>query len=274
MKKLLLLFFILLSGINSFAQCPTTVITLTTQAEVDDFAVTYPGCTAISDGLIVSGSDINNLLGLSGITQITGGFSISNNPLLENLNGLENLISITISGSFTIRDNALLSSISALSSLSGPVGYSLEIINNPSLQSLNGLQNVTSPGDDDLHIENNDMLTNLNGLESMTSADDVVIWGNDALTSLTGLSNFELTGELLIWDNDVLETLDGLSSLDTIFSLSLKDNLVLNDISELTDITIELDHIFEVTNNPNLSNCSIESVCFRLANNQGTIIFK
>lgn len=72
----LLIALLFVSGLQhlAWAQCPAGNITLTTQAQVDNFTVTYPGCTHVLGSLIIRPSaDIADLNGLSGLTQIDGG---------------------------------------------------------------------------------------------------------------------------------------------------------------------------------------------------------
>jgi hypothetical protein len=126
------------------AQCPTcppenTNLVLNTQEEIDNFSADYSDCTAVSGLLIISDADITNLSGLSSIESVAG-FEIVNNPLLQNLDGLENLTTLrdgfTI---FSISDNVSLESISGLSGITGSLSHVINIRNNPVLQSLNGL---------------------------------------------------------------------------------------------------------------------------------------
>lgn len=272
MKKALLLFFWFVS-IVGFGQCPTGSITLSSQAEVDAFTSTYPGCSH-PQGLIISGVDIVNLSPLAVITEIgienEGGFEIKNNPLLTNLAGLENLTSISY-GNFVIENNPELANITALSGLTGAIGYSIIIKDNPALISLNGLQNITQPGDDDLHIENNDLLTDLTGLHNIIWADDTLIMGNDGLSDLTGLSSLTQTGSFIINGNINLYNLNGIVSLEHIYGLEIDNNPVLNNISSFTNVDLLDCYILMIANNPQLSECSITSICQRITINEGEI---
>ena len=100
----------------------------TSQADVDNFQVYYPGCTELEGDVIISGEDITHLDGLSVITSIGGSLRIGEyfegNPLLTDLTGLEGLISIG-------RDL----------NIGGNWQYG-----NPSLTSLTGLDNLVSIG--------------------------------------------------------------------------------------------------------------------------------
>lgn len=75
MKKIYLLCALLLAGLSASAQCPVFVdndFTFSTQASIDNFTTDYPGCTSLGtddfDVVNISGNDITNLTGLSGVT--------------------------------------------------------------------------------------------------------------------------------------------------------------------------------------------------------------
>jgi len=157
-KKLIpLLLFSLLYGILP-AQCPQEDIFLQTQTQVDGFAVLYPNCTEINQDLYIipagSTSDITDLNSLLQITSIAGYLRIDSNENLNNLNGLNNLIS---AGGLLLYDNDNLLNLNGLESL-----ISLEdnfVINgNDNLSSLNGLNNLASINGD-LIIDSSDNLT-------------------------------------------------------------------------------------------------------------------
>ena len=63
------------SGIDGIEEVICSVeseVVLSDQAAVDQFGETYPSCNTLSDGLIVEGSDIINLDGLSGLVKVGG----------------------------------------------------------------------------------------------------------------------------------------------------------------------------------------------------------
>jgi hypothetical protein len=239
MKNLYFLLFLLVS-IFGFAQCPTSPITLNSQANVDAFETNYPGCTDLDFDLFISGVDIVDLTPLSGITSIKG-FNISNTSLV-NLSGFETIVESVGQSFFTISNNDLLTDISALSNLT----------------SINGL--------DTMEISNNPLLENLEGLEGVTDLLDFFIFNNDALENLNGLSSVSTVSVLILRDNLNLLNLNGLSSVNTIESLLIENNSVLNNIYSLNDLgTINFFGI-DIINNPNLSNCDIDSFCEAISN--------
>ena len=59
--------------LSAQSPCLPEGITFTTQEQIDNFQVNYPGCTEIEGDVIISGEDINNLEGLNVVTDV-GGF--------------------------------------------------------------------------------------------------------------------------------------------------------------------------------------------------------
>lgn len=57
-KKQLLLCAAIISVQFCFSQCPSAFIVLESQADVDNFSMSYPGCSEITNGIGISGSDI------------------------------------------------------------------------------------------------------------------------------------------------------------------------------------------------------------------------
>jgi uncharacterized repeat protein (TIGR01451 family) len=230
-KSFFIAFFTIAFCLKGFAQsCLPNGITFSTQAQIDNFQINYPGCAAISGGVTISGADITNLTGLSQLTFIggfNGNFDIANNPLLTNLNGLENL---TVAG------------------------YALTISNNASLTSMEGLNAVTQAFH--LDINNNPALLNMNGLGNLKWVGErVSIYGNASLTSLSGL-NLEGVGfGIEISDNPSLTTLDGLESLTIDSALHIRNNPQLADISGLQNL-VKVKGPLEFENNDALLNLS------------------
>lgn len=101
------------------------------QAEVDGFQDTYPGCIDLEGLVHIEGDDITNLEGLSVIHSINGPLEIKYNTDLASLNGLDSLVSIA--GALNISGNSVLSDISALSQLDTGSMTFLAITNNPLL---------------------------------------------------------------------------------------------------------------------------------------------
>ena len=292
MKKLALLTILtVIIQITVVSQgCLPDGIHFKTQEEINNFSINYPNCTEIEGMVIIDDTiegNITNLLGLSNLTK-TGGniLRITNNSMLINLNGLENLDSIEYS--LDISKNSSLTSLSALESLSNVVNIlitenplllnleglnqldtisRLEIIENESLQDLSELINIKKIRTL-LHIENNQSLQNLSGLENLTFVgEDLKIFNNDLLTDLQGLNNLAyLIGFLKVRYNDQLTSLDGLENLDTIVSgLSINDNMILSSMESI--MNSHIDYYISIHDNPSLEVCDINSICAFLSTN-------
>jgi len=150
-----------LTAVCSPPQCPEGPVTFTTQAQINQFAVDYPNCTAISGALSFSGSDITSLAPLNGITNVGDNLLIQNTSL-SNLNGLNNVTT---------------------------VGGDIDIFNNASLATLNGLNSLASTAGN-LVINENAALTNVDALSSLTTINGhLVVHNNATLTTISGLQN-------------------------------------------------------------------------------------
>jgi len=184
MKNILLLALLLLNSTLLTAQssCLPDGITFTTQQQVDNFPVDYPGCTVIEGSVIIGTNNddnsINDLSGLSQLDTIAGFLSITHNASLENLYGLDHLTHIGEGLGIQYNDN-----IASLSGLEGinTIGAGLLISFNPSLENVLGLE----------------------GLDSIAST--LAIGENEALLSLEGLDNLSYVGgNIYIQYNPVL----------------------------------------------------------------------
>jgi hypothetical protein len=258
MKHLLLI--LLVIPFISFSQCPDG--SFTSQAEIDALATDYPDCTTLYD-FIIEGEDITDL---SGLYQITGAhvFVISNNPLLQSLDGLNpNIVLYYVEGqgnSFSINNNAVLTEISGLENLVNQSGFEsgFSISDNPMLTSLEGVPNIFNTLTW-LTISNNDALLNLIGLENYSPGEYIYIEGNDSLVDLTGLGNYG--SEVVIIDNNMgLLSLNG-SNLLGFEGLLIINNQNLSDISAIGENIVGYPQQLTISNNPNLSICNTDFVC-------------
>lgn len=197
---------ILLIALISFsanAQCGSTYLYLTSQADVNNFKAQYPGCTEIAGTLIINGGDITNLDGLNHIEKINVSLGIDQCYSLTNLDGLSSLK--YIGGTFVLSRNNSLSNIDGLSSLKS-IGKDFQIILNDALQNINGLASLDSIGTF-LQIASCPKLNNLDSLSSLISVgSNLYIEQNSSLSDISGLGNIELdklkgSSGLVIEDN-------------------------------------------------------------------------
>ncbi len=262
--------------------CTTTYpgnLVFTNQTQIDTFYIYYYNCTKIDGDVIIEGNDIWNFAGLNRINTITGNLTIQNNPILPILSWLDNLT--YIGGDFLVQKNNALVSFEGLNGLKTIDGY-FHVWNNNKLKEFKGagtkpaLGELTTVGKE-LYIFNNDELTSLAGLDNVTYIGGYLdIWDNNGLASLAGLNKVDsVGGSVYIADNDMLNSLTGLDNIKKIKGyLNIADNDVLNNISGISNIdpaTISnADNTqpdLYITNNPQLSLCSVSNIC-ELVNNK------
>ncbi len=249
---------------NLVAQCPSGDIILSSQEDVTEFATNYPNCSEITKSLSIrsiefSPSNISDLSGLDGLTSIEGNLKIERNGPLSSLTGLENISSV--GGNLQIIGNISLTTLTDLSSLSELGGY-IDISNNEALSTLQGLEGLNSVNGF-LSVFDNNGLENLQGLENIiTIGGELYIGSNDVLSGLGELSNLTSIGGRLALIYTVLTSLEGLENLVSINGeLTLVDNFTLTNLEGLEQINSNTITNVRLTNNPQLSVCSIENIC-------------
>ncbi|MCW5924633.1 MAG: T9SS type A sorting domain-containing protein [Saprospiraceae bacterium] len=221
--------------------CPNGFFTLSSQAQVDNFPVIHPDCHNLSVKMLISGSDIENLDGLSGIFTTANSIEIIDNPMLSSLSGLSNLTSIGVE--FKLNNNDALPNLSGLENLSWIGGHFL-ISGNAVLTTLNGLGPIPSLGSY-LYVGFNPLLTDISALNTITEIGPdyfnafLVITHNNSLTSISGLNLVSETGSYLSIDgNAQLSSISGLNGLHTVNgNFSITDNPSLTDISGFNSLS-------------------------------------
>ena len=240
--------------------CLPEGITFTTQEEIDNFQTNYPGCTEIEGDVIISGTEITNLNGLSVLTSIGGDFDIVGNEILTSLSGMEGITSI--GATLSIWGNGTLISLSGLEGLTS-IGGEFTIDSNSSLECMTGLENLTSIGGN-LNINGNEAMTSLFGLESLTSIGYALnISSNYTLANLSGLESLTSIGwALRIEGNDDLTGMSGLESLTSIGGeLLIRYNYALTSLFGLENIDAGSILDLGIYNNDLLSTCDVQSIC-------------
>ncbi|WP_159470169.1 T9SS type A sorting domain-containing protein [Dyadobacter sp. 3J3] len=226
MKKFSIIILLISVCFRVSAQCPPAGnITLSSQAEVNNFQTLYGSCTnlVVNGDLTITGSDISSLLPLAGLKEVTGYMSIEDAEELTALTGLESL-EVVGDGLF-IAGNDKLVSLAALAKLTSVTGY-LSIRSNLLLTSLQGLHNITSVGGE-LEFVENSKLINLDGLAKLkTVGGYLAILRNGKLTDISGLVALTtVNGEIAINGNNELVNPGTLSELTgTVLGLRITDN--------------------------------------------------
>ncbi|MEO1260633.1 MAG: CARDB domain-containing protein [Bacteroidota bacterium] len=233
---------------------------LGSQADVDNFQ----GCEIVIGNLwiqpisITTGAktDIQSLLPLASLKEVTGNIVITNNELLTNLDGLDN---ITKAGGLAIAINDVLENAEALSSLSGELIY-FTISGNPKLTQLAGLEGITRVINSVI-IYDNELLENLDGLASLDSVGTTTgvlsLEKCPNLTDITGLENLTYAGGgFRVLECISLQSLDGVQNLQEVGQLVLADNTVLSDISALQGVNT-INSVLVLVRNPVLEDCCV-----------------
>jgi len=231
------------------AQCPQEDITLSTQQEIDNFALTYPGCTELSGNLTINSfpsDDIVDLNGLETITSITGDLTIEMNDALESLWGLNNLNFVGENLGIYNNDSKSLAGLQKINTIGG----SLSIINNDSLFLLSGLTGLTSIGED-LTISANYRLISLLGLKSVTDiGGSIMIEDNPNLSfcSVFGICSYMNNGGL----PDLQSNATGCNSpaeIQDACAVCPTGNVILTSQQEVNDFAVNYPNCTRINDN-------------------------
>ncbi|NOU46696.1 MAG: T9SS type A sorting domain-containing protein [Bacteroidales bacterium] len=230
MKNLYILLILVVMSVRLMGQgCLPEGITFTTQAQIDSFAVNYPGCTEIEGSVYVMNGQVQNLQGLINITLIDGGLYIFGQDDLTSLSGLDNLISI--GETLEIDNNSNLVNFMGLQSLT-TVGSDMIVVGNYVLENFEGLNSLSNVGGR-LDIAWNNILLNFSGLENLNTVGvELYIFSNHSLSNLTGLENLSNAGGVVqILYNSNLNSIQALSGIapGSINQMDIYGNLILNE---------------------------------------------
>ncbi|HRI61127.1 MAG TPA: T9SS type A sorting domain-containing protein [Saprospiraceae bacterium] len=265
-KHATLLLFLIFAHPAIQAQCPTSPVLLTTQAQVNAFP---PTCTYLNVRFEVRGAGITDLTPLSNLTGSSKNVYINFNPDLTTLAGLENITEIL--GDFTIQANHALTDLHGLEGLANTPAL-LKVENNNGLLTLDGLTAggvLTFIGS--LVVIENDNLTDLGNVFDAveTVPEYVYIQDNADLPTLNTFNNLTSVGWYLNIENlPSLTALNAFGSLQSVGTGSgpstAKDFEVINcpALTTLNDFTSlsQLGRNFELSGNTSLTEMSFPSL--------------
>jgi len=306
MKRIYLVLITIFCWGALWGQCPSGDFIFTTQQQVDDFALNYPGCTEILGDMMIginsssSTTDIANLNGLSQIEAIQGRLIIRSNNLLVNLVGFSNLN--FVGDDLEITQNASLSNFQGLETLN-VIGENLTIRGNHALINMEGLNNLDTIGhnfivgnydyggnaiEDFSGLENLKFigyhfcvrhsynLVNFNGLSSLhTIGSDFVVgyqyfsnYPDNGIVDFTGLEGLTVIGrDFHMYENPMLEDFSGLENLTTVNRyLKIIDNESLTTLEQLNGLSYQTILHLTIGGNINLSHCSTSFICNYIEN--------
>lgn len=143
---------------NPGVLCPPGDITLKSQADLQDFALNFPGCRQLSGSFSLSSieNNITSLTALPKFTSVAKSLNINSNSQLLSLSGLDSLK--TIGENFYLTFNPRIKNLNGLSKLQW-INESLNIYNNDSLTSLQSLGPINADSLRILYVFNCPSLT-------------------------------------------------------------------------------------------------------------------
>jgi len=219
--------------------CLHTDITLSSQADVDDFQDDYGPCDQIVGGLTIDGEEITNVNGLSGLVAM-GNLRFLFTSALTSTAGLSNLTSID--GSLFFTDSNSLTNVDGLAKLTS-VGGLVRFSFMEALTNLDGLSALSQVGS--ILLEFNTKLINVGGLSSIQSVGTSIhLESNIALLNLDGFSNLSSVGvSFTLFGHTLLTNIDGLASLISVGEdFRMEHNPLLANCRSLVRLLDNTDH--------------------------------
>lgn len=217
---------------------------------------------------------LKNISALQNRIAFAGDLHITGSPYIKHVEDLQGLKSV--GGDLVISVCMGLKSLKGLDSLT--TAGLIRISNIPSLQNLNHLESLDSVQGHFI-ISDNDSLKNLNGLENLKRINgDLILEDDNALWTLNGLDNLSYIGDRLILDSDSsLYDLSALINLREVGSkILIRDNKVLSSVAGLDSVdgNSSLISFISIYRNPQLTFCTIKSICDYIATGLPTPIFE
>jgi Receptor L domain/Thrombospondin type 3 repeat len=217
--------------------CVNGLIVFNSQAEVDLFAVNYPGCIEINGNVFIQGN-ITNLNALNNIEQINGKLNIVNASLNQS-DLFPNLRQIT---------NSLLISNTSLVNLSGfnnliTVNNKIEIYSNDNLATINGF-NVLTKTDTVFIGQQVDIQTAFTQIKTLKFLKLASFVTSGAVLQVSGSTSFNMLEksakvELHGLHNSNLNFLSNLDSVTTELTINTFPNLInLGGLSSLSYVNV------------------------------------
>ncbi|MDY8138013.1 LamG-like jellyroll fold domain-containing protein [Aquimarina sp. 2201CG5-10] len=231
------------NNVSGSCDCVVTGgVTLTTQAEVDNFVTTTLGSCGVIEGDVTINGTITDLSGFSNVHIISGNFQLQGN-ISDDLSGFSNLN--TIGGNFTLKDMTNTTSITAFSNVTS-LGGNFEVNNLDQLTDISILNQIAAISS--ITITGNAMLSTIAFDELQTMSSSFVITFNGSLGTISVPKLTDVSGEFRMNNN---------SSAMTSLSLPLLEstgNFRINDMNGLQSINAP--ELLTVTGSFNVGSCA------------------
>lgn len=233
--------------------CTPFGLFLTTQAELDSFAVNHPNCTEVEGYIFlqqVPGGNITDISALSNIEKIGENFVIENLDQITDLSVLSNLKEVR---DLTIRNCAVVNiSLPQLTTITG----TLTIDDN---QQLNHIDFEELENCGTIHISECNSLVNISSFNKIQVLESIGLRENLQLEEVDGFSLLNTVKNYFsVSKNERLYNLKGFESVDSVGQLLLYQNNLFHDYSDLKNIDYVGSKIFIGANN-NLLNLNFLS---------------
>jgi hypothetical protein len=205
-------------------------IVITNALELSHFADL--GCEVLEGSLTISSPTLTSLdiLSPSPLRVITGTLAIENNPVLDNLEGLQGLVEI---GSSLLIQSSNIGDLGGLNTLrsigSNSESHALMIANNARLESVTALGGVTRL-QTSVYVAGNPILGSLTGIGRLQATSSVVIVNHTLLWEIGGLTELEETRNLTVSGNTGLVD-TSFPSLTNVESLTITGNDAVESVS-------------------------------------------
>jgi hypothetical protein len=213
--------------------CTPDDIVLDSQSDVTNFQANHGPCDNVDGRLTISGGNIVNLGGLSGLDSVRD-LVIVNNPLLTNVDGLSGLNAI--SRDLEVSHNPELIDIDGIANVM-EIGRNILIWDNVELENLDGLTRLTEVHGN-IYIRDNTSLFDLDGLSRIVIVDgDLGLESNGSIPNLDGLASLVSVGGTFRIQTENLADIDGLSRLASVGGRLVVYNTTLFDLDGLSGVT-------------------------------------
>lgn len=263
---------LMLLALVASAQVYTGDLHLETQAEVDGLNV-----QEVTGNVVIEGTQITNLDGMSELTKIGGNLYIHQNNQLVSVAGLGSLQQVE--GNYVIANNPRLAALRGPAAIVRIGGY-VVVAGNAALETISGFEQLETVGSF-IDISNNAKLVSISGLEKLRQLNGyLLIRANPALEIINDFNQLQDIGGALvisyharlraipafpliqlhrsymeITDNAAITHLDGLSNIAVVAGwVKVERNAVLNNLDGLAALERVVGDLV-VADNPALDDC-------------------
>ncbi|WP_299212143.1 immunoglobulin-like domain-containing protein [uncultured Aquimarina sp.] len=254
------------NNVSGSCDCVVTGgVTLTTQAEVDNFVTTTLGSCGIIEGDVTINGTITDVSGFSNLHTISGDLHLEGN-IVDDLSGFNSLT--TIGGNFTLKDMTNTTSISDFSNITS-LGGNFEVNNLDQLTEISIFDQIAAISS--ITITGNSMLSTITFDELQTMSSSFVITFNGALGTISVPKLTDVSGEFRMNNNSAAMTslslpllestgnfrindMNGLESINAPELLTVTGSFNVGSCAALTTLTIP--KLTSIDNNTSIDNCT------------------